>query len=108
MFSLGTAEARADGLRSAATLPDDRAGRGPADADAVGRAVALVAPLLAPGTGVAVTGGTIRCTPPARDAAALVRFGADLHRLRAALAAEGVRSAVSADAGLPSVLELSA
>jgi coenzyme F420-0:L-glutamate ligase/coenzyme F420-1:gamma-L-glutamate ligase len=118
MFSLGTAEARADGLRSAATLPDDGAApghagpaaRAGADPGPASRALALVGPLLAPGTGVDVAGRTIRCTPPARDAAALVRFGADLHRLRAALAAEGVASTVAVDAGtgLPSVLELSA
>ncbi len=117
MFSLGTAEARADGLRSAATLPDHGAEPGTADAaagaglpDYVARALALVSPLVAPGTGMDAAGWTIRCTPPARDAAALVRFGADLHRLRAALAAEGVASTLAVDAatGLPSVLELSA
>ena len=49
LFSLGTAEARAAGLRAAATLAD---GPGPAPADpaAVDRAIAAVADVVAPGT----------------------------------------------------------
>jgi coenzyme F420-0:L-glutamate ligase/coenzyme F420-1:gamma-L-glutamate ligase len=39
--------------------------------------------------------GVLRCAPPDATAAALMRFGADLHRLRAALAAEGLSSSVA-------------
>jgi coenzyme F420-0:L-glutamate ligase/coenzyme F420-1:gamma-L-glutamate ligase len=130
MFSLGTAEARAAGLRDAATLDDPAPGagsltggpvdrpaadpaaaaeslsRGPvdppaADPAAVERALALVA--FAPGTQVARVGDSaVRISPPA-DAtpAALMRLGADAHRVRAALAAEGIASTlILEDAGL--------
>jgi coenzyme F420-0:L-glutamate ligase/coenzyme F420-1:gamma-L-glutamate ligase len=92
LFSLGTAEALAAGLRSAATMPD---GVGP-DADtepdpgAVDRAVALVATgtdsVLRPAAG----GDAVECTAGAPDVAAAVRLGIDVQRLRAALAAEGL------------------
>ncbi len=113
MFSLGTAEARAAGLRDAATLDDPPASfSGPAggpidrpaavDPGAVERAVALVA--FAPGTVVTPVGGSaLRLTAPAAPSmpAALMRLGADAHRLRAALAAEGIASAlIFEDAGL--------
>lgn len=112
LFSLGTAEARSAGLREAATLPDGP-GPVPADPAAVDRAIAAVAGVLAPGTVLthvtdeAVRAGLVATVPgwPAHatglvlgapptpvDAADLVRFGGDLHRLRAALAAEGVPS----------------
>ncbi|MDG4833110.1 coenzyme F420-0:L-glutamate ligase [Solwaraspora sp. WMMD1047] len=145
LFSLGTAEARAEGLRAAATLPESpAAGTGPAPAVldqpvAVHRAIAAVAGAVAPGTlftpitnpavreelirhlpgWPAGATGLLRCTPPsaaeqpptpqpptpqpptqqspdgpAASPAELIRFGADLHRLRAALAAEGLPSAV--------------
>jgi coenzyme F420-0:L-glutamate ligase/coenzyme F420-1:gamma-L-glutamate ligase len=66
------------------------------DAAAVRRALATVAPVVAAGTEFTLAGATVRCAPPP-DAgpAGLVRFGADVHRLRAALAAEDVSTAVS-------------
>ncbi|MEU1688641.1 coenzyme F420-0:L-glutamate ligase [Micromonospora sp. NPDC005707] len=114
LFSLGTAEARAAGLREAATLADGP-GPTPADPAAVDRAIAAVAEVVAPGTvlthvtdhevraGLVATvpgwpgraTGLVLGAPPAPvDAADLVRFGADLQRLRTALAAEGVPSAL--------------
>ncbi|GID96049.1 coenzyme F420-0:L-glutamate ligase [Amorphoplanes digitatis] len=101
MFSLGTAEARADGLRAAATLPTGTTGTTADRAAAVARARALVAGVIAEGTLIdAGQPGVLTCAPPAATAAALMRFGADLHRLRAALAAEGLSSAVAyTDAG---------
>lgn len=114
LFSLGTAEARAAGLREAAALAD---GPGPAAADpaAADRAIAAVAAVVAPGTvfthvtdeevraGLVATvpswpgraTGLVLGAPPAPvDPVGLVRFGADLQRLRTALAAEGVSSAL--------------
>jgi coenzyme F420-0:L-glutamate ligase / coenzyme F420-1:gamma-L-glutamate ligase len=108
MFSLGTAEARAAGLRDAAALPDALPG-GPIGPAAVDRAVALVAGVVAPGTTVIPIGvpteilpdngatAAIRLTSPAATPAALIRLGADAHRLRAALAAEGVASVLLLD-----------
>src|SRR3954452_14090910 len=87
MFSLGTAEARAAGLRAAATLDGDLPG-GPIDPAAVDRALALVA--FAPGTAVAPVEmlpphatAALRVVAPAGTPAALMRLGADAHRLRA-------------------------
>lgn len=96
MFSLGTAEARAEGLRAAATLAD-RAGSGdPAAAD---RALRAVRPLLS--AHVTHQPGNIRLAPASSGATALLGTGADAHRLRAALAAEGVETtAVVDDAGV--------
>lgn len=112
LFSLGTAEARAAGLRAAATLADGT-GPAPADPPAVERAIAAVAGVIAPGTvfthvtdqevraGLAAsvpgwpataTGLVLGAAPTPVDRADLVRFGADLQRLRTALAAEGVGS----------------
>ncbi|MGC4808176.1 coenzyme F420-0:L-glutamate ligase [Micromonospora sp. DT233] len=112
LFSLGTAEARAAGLAAAAVLGDGT-GETPADPAAVRRALAAVAGVVAPGTVFThVTDDEVRATlvatvpgwperatalvlggPPAPvDPADLVRFGADLQRLRTALAAEGVPS----------------
>jgi coenzyme F420-0:L-glutamate ligase/coenzyme F420-1:gamma-L-glutamate ligase len=114
LFSLGTAEARAAGLREAATLADGP-GPTPADPAAVDRAIAAVAQVVASGTvfthvtdqevraGLVATvpgwpaqaTGLVLGAPPAPlDPADLVRFGADLQRLRIALAAEGVSSAL--------------
>ena len=99
MFSLGTAEARAAGLRVAATLPDAPAGAVPAAGELIARALATVADALAPGTVVETTApGVLRCAPPDATAAGLMRFGADLHRLRAALTAEELASTVTYDA----------
>ncbi|MFV2019819.1 coenzyme F420-0:L-glutamate ligase [Micromonospora sp. LOL_023] len=123
MFTMGTVEARRAGLLAAATLPqapppaddiDDADTSAAVDAEAVRRAVRAVAGLVAAGTRIEQVSaqalatvaraatvpaypGFLHCRPPA-DAptgasAALVRFGADLHRLRAALAAEGIASA---------------
>ncbi|MER7330146.1 MULTISPECIES: coenzyme F420-0:L-glutamate ligase [unclassified Micromonospora] len=112
LFSLGTAEAKAAGLAAAATLPD-APNPTPPDPDAVRRAIAAVAGVVASGTEFtlvtdeAVRAGMVAAVPgwPAEATmlvlgsqaapagpAELVRFGADLHRLRAALAAEGVAS----------------
>jgi coenzyme F420-0:L-glutamate ligase/coenzyme F420-1:gamma-L-glutamate ligase len=122
LFSLGTAEARAAGLREAATLGEPVLGSAPADPAAVTRAIAAVGGATAPGTvftpvtdqGVrarlaaslpdwppAAT-GMILCSPaPSPEPGSLVRFGADVHRLRAALAAEGVASAMLTRAAGP-------
>ncbi|MEU7959753.1 coenzyme F420-0:L-glutamate ligase [Micromonospora humida] len=112
LFSLGTAEATAAGLRAAATLADGP-GATPADPAAVDRAIAAVATVVAPGTtfthvtddevrdGLAATvdgwpagatGLVLGAAPTPVDQPDLVRFGADLYRLRIALAAEGVPS----------------
>ncbi|MFI9643935.1 coenzyme F420-0:L-glutamate ligase [Micromonospora sp. NPDC051925] len=112
LFSLGTAEAMAAGLRSAATLADG-SGEAAADPAAVDRAIAAVAEVVTPGTtftritddevraGLAAsvdgwptgaTGLVLGTAPTPVDQPDLVRFGADLHRLRIALAAEGVPS----------------
>jgi coenzyme F420-0:L-glutamate ligase/coenzyme F420-1:gamma-L-glutamate ligase len=111
MFALGTAEAVAAGLRQAATLPAANGLRaepscaaggfpaGPVPAAAVDAAVASVS-AHCPGTVLEpVPGGggvaAVRCTADdPDDPAALVRLGAGAHRLRAALAAAGICSAV--------------
>jgi coenzyme F420-0:L-glutamate ligase/coenzyme F420-1:gamma-L-glutamate ligase len=84
LFALGTAEATAAGLRAAATLRDG--GNPEIEEGAVARALAT-AGVPATFDGVAVTAEPAGTTPDE-----LVRFGADVHRLRAALAAEGVAS----------------
>lgn len=110
LFSLGTAEARAAGLLAAATLADG-IGSEPADPIAVMRAITAVGQVVAHGTHFTLisddsvraklaatiadwpagASGLILCEVNDRnDATALIRFGTDLHRLRAALAAEGV------------------
>ncbi|MEH1169739.1 coenzyme F420-0:L-glutamate ligase [Micromonospora sp. CPCC 205539] len=112
LFSLGTAEARATGLADAATLTDG-ASPTPVDLTAVRRAIDAVTEVVAPGTVftlvdeaevhaglVAEVAGwpdeataLVLGSPPAPvEPMDLVRFGADLHRLRVALAAEGVAS----------------
>ncbi|WFE23515.1 coenzyme F420-0:L-glutamate ligase [Solwaraspora sp. WMMD937] len=88
----------------------------PVDGETVARAVRLVSEVVAPGTrfeladaddqrtaadGLPADGlpadaaypVLLRCRPPGDTPPDLVRFGADLHRLRAALAADGVASA---------------
>jgi coenzyme F420-0:L-glutamate ligase/coenzyme F420-1:gamma-L-glutamate ligase len=98
LFPLGSAEARSAGLRDAATLPTAEPGRPGADT-AVAAAIAAVAGAVAPGTRFTTRPGvrgheiSVSLEAPA-DPAALVRLGADLHRLRTALAAEGLSSTV--------------
>jgi len=94
MFSLGTAEARAAGLRDAALLAQTPPG-GPADEPAIDRAWSVVAPVLDPDMIVTRSGATIDCRPRETSTAALMRLGEGVHRLRAALAAEGLTSSVS-------------
>ncbi|GIF19203.1 coenzyme F420-0:L-glutamate ligase/coenzyme F420-1:gamma-L-glutamate ligase [Actinoplanes tereljensis] len=98
MFSLGTSEARAAGLRDAAQLPDALQSDRPVDPEAVRRALDTVAahlsrtttvtPAEASATNAAALHLQTRDTTPA----GLIRLGADAHRLRAALAAESVAS----------------
>jgi coenzyme F420-0:L-glutamate ligase/coenzyme F420-1:gamma-L-glutamate ligase len=94
MFALGTAEARIAGLTEAARLPSTpapTAGKGVVDRVAIDRALATVADTVAPGTAITVADAvTLAVTPPATTPADFIRLGADAHRLRAALAAEGV------------------
>jgi len=104
MFSLGTAEARAEGLRSAAALPEEVAfaDATPADDGAVDRALSLVDiavtrldPVRADKLGGLVPAYTLVVLvpdAPAADPRGLARAGARIHRLRAALAAEGLAS----------------
>ena len=98
MFSLGTAEARAAGLHDAATLPE--AGGGPesagsVDIAAVQRAIATVAGVTGLSTTITPENGALSLTPgPDAGPAEWIRLGADAHRLRAALAAEGITSTV--------------
>lgn len=107
LFSLGTAEARALGLRDAATLgdaespvdgPTDRTGRAAlelavAERAAVDRALAVVHQAAAPASVFTVDGDSIACgvAGPAGPAV-LVALGMDVHRVRAALLAEGLGS----------------
>jgi coenzyme F420-0:L-glutamate ligase/coenzyme F420-1:gamma-L-glutamate ligase len=137
MFSLGTAEARADGLRAAAALPgpqhpgaatSPRPVDGPVvDPAAVIRALRTVDGMVESdlrtidGTALpdlhAIDGTTLpdlhaiddtalsslrwesglRLTPADGGAAALIRTGVEAHRLRAALAAEGVETTAVID-----------
>jgi len=98
LFHLGSAEARAAGLREAASLVDavGFAPR-PVEPATVRRAVASVAPEAA--TFDVAPHGTpaiVRCSAPdPTDPMALVRLGSDVHRLRAALAAVGLAATVS-------------
>ncbi|WBB64909.1 coenzyme F420-0:L-glutamate ligase [Micromonospora sp. WMMD812] len=113
LFSLGTAEARAAGLAAGVTLPD-APGPTPADPLAVRRVIDAVAGVVAPGTVFTLVGGddevraglvaavpgwppqattlVLGSPPTPVDPSDLVRFGADLHRLRIALAVEGIPS----------------
>ncbi|WP_433301130.1 coenzyme F420-0:L-glutamate ligase [Actinoplanes sp. CA-030573] len=101
MFSLGTAEARAAGLLDAARLPDATRLPGvPVDPAAVQRAVDAVAEVLGRTTTVTPADvlphndatAALHVTSLERGPEGLMRLGADAHRLRAALAAEGILS----------------
>ncbi|HEX6499242.1 MAG TPA: coenzyme F420-0:L-glutamate ligase [Micromonosporaceae bacterium] len=116
LFSLGTAEATALGRREAALLETvDRFGTEPVPSGAVARAVAGVAGVLASGTRLlpvadpvvrdklaalvprvpAGTQDVVLClADPATGAATvgLLTLGTEIHRLRCALAAEGLAS----------------
>jgi coenzyme F420-0:L-glutamate ligase/coenzyme F420-1:gamma-L-glutamate ligase len=110
LFSLGTAEARADGLRAGAALADP--GQFTVDGEPVDPAVlarALRATL--PGHAAEPIGGAERAGLPAgtthvvrlpapADPVAALRLGADVHRLRCALAAEGLATIWLVEAGL--------
>ncbi|MEV4706565.1 coenzyme F420-0:L-glutamate ligase [Actinoplanes sp. NPDC049316] len=93
MFSLGTAEAHAQGLRTAATLPEAATDE-PASAEAVQRAITTAG---LDGVVAVPSPQTLRCTATDASPAGLMRFGADVQRLRSALAAEGLASAVAYD-----------
>jgi coenzyme F420-0:L-glutamate ligase/coenzyme F420-1:gamma-L-glutamate ligase len=99
LFSLGTAEARAEGLNRAATLADTAFGPADAEADveaAVARALALVS--VSPATTVSPAGpgatpvGTMRALD-FRTTGSPIALGMDVHRVRCALAAEGLATA---------------
>jgi coenzyme F420-0:L-glutamate ligase/coenzyme F420-1:gamma-L-glutamate ligase len=96
LFALGTAEARAAGLRAAASLPE----RVPFATDGVvdpATVTALVASLDLELTVVAthqVSATVLVRADQDLDLASAVKLGADLHRLRCALAAEGYATAV--------------
>jgi coenzyme F420-0:L-glutamate ligase / coenzyme F420-1:gamma-L-glutamate ligase len=109
LFSLGTAEARADGLTRAATLSNGAFGPAEAADDverALARALALVR--VAPSTLVEPAGAeagpdhTVRAlrfrTPGA--ASDQITLGMDVHRLRCALAAEGLATTWLPDTGV--------
>jgi coenzyme F420-0:L-glutamate ligase/coenzyme F420-1:gamma-L-glutamate ligase len=101
MFGLGTAEARAEGLRQAALLPDgpeaalpglpvtpeavDRAAT--AVADHLSRATVVTPAEVVPGSGATAA---LHLRTLDKSPMGLMRLGADAHRLRAALAAESV------------------
>ncbi|HET6212455.1 MAG TPA: coenzyme F420-0:L-glutamate ligase [Micromonosporaceae bacterium] len=109
LFSMGTAEARAAGLRDAATLHDASSFVDvPVDEAAVARAIAVARAAAAPGTVYTRVPADlvpdrpsdvdcfVACGTSAGSAAALVDLGADVHRLRTALLAEGLGSVWSA------------
>ncbi|GLY01154.1 MULTISPECIES: coenzyme F420-0:L-glutamate ligase [Actinoplanes] len=97
MFSLGTAEARAAGLRAAALLDDASVSDISEISEKVDQALELVHDVIAAGTGIVRAGGTLRLTAAGTDGVSLVRLGADAHRVRSALAAEGVTSSIDVD-----------
>ncbi|SNY28535.1 coenzyme F420-0:L-glutamate ligase [Paractinoplanes atraurantiacus] len=101
MFSLGTTEAVATGLRTAAQLPDGpRAALPglPVDPAAVDRALTAIADavshstVIAPAEAITGSGATAALHLSTRDAspAGFMRLGSDAHRLRVALVAEGI------------------
>ncbi len=101
MFSLGTAEARAIGLRAAAQLPDGAEAALPGlpfDPAAADRAAVAVADSISqattiePAEAITGSGATAALHLRTRDTSpeGLMRLGADAHRLRSALAAESI------------------
>jgi coenzyme F420-0:L-glutamate ligase / coenzyme F420-1:gamma-L-glutamate ligase len=93
MFSKGTDEARAEGLRAAVSIGNTATDR-PAPVDAVHHAI------IVSGLGQYVqmsSPQTLRCTAPDTSARGMIRFGADVYRLRVALAAEGLDSSIAYD-----------
>lgn len=113
LFSLGTAEARADGLRLAATLPDqatlpDEAPRAGADPVTDDELVAVLGAV--PGTaGVRwVLGGGKGSVVGVAKGAAAIALGTATHRLRCALWAAGIGSAWQPVAAGESDVELPA
>src|SRR5262245_49962586 len=107
LFSLGTAEARVEGLRAAATLRDAPAFASvPADPAVVMRAIAAIQPTTT--VFVPVSLGRVECRPHGDATPAdLIALGEDIHRLRTALAAEGLSArwepASAFQAGAPGV-----
>ncbi|MFC7531383.1 coenzyme F420-0:L-glutamate ligase [Actinoplanes sp. GCM10030250] len=100
MFSLGTAEAHTRGLIAAARLPATPSAPTPAPDQtvapaAVNRALSTLDGLLTALLEMRTDG--IRLTPAQDGAAALLRTGTDAHRLRAALAAEGITTTAVID-----------
>lgn len=91
MFSLGTAEARADGLRQAGQLPI---------ADAPG-GLAIIEIRSDDGTLVA----GVPVVPPDADAIAIARAGAAVHAWRCSLAADGRRTVWQGVDAVPADLE---
>ncbi len=91
MFSLGTAEARADGLRTAATLPDLAPADLPAGGSVPDEDLTALLRTLPAAEGVRFslldTGSGLLGSGPA------VALGVAVHRLRCALWAEGIASA---------------
>ncbi|HEU4348718.1 MAG TPA: coenzyme F420-0:L-glutamate ligase [Actinoplanes sp.] len=77
------------------------------DGAAIDRALAVVAGSMAPGTSISRGGAALRLAPPpGAGPAGWMRVGADAHRVRAALAAEGIASAArTGDTGVIIVLE---
>jgi coenzyme F420-0:L-glutamate ligase/coenzyme F420-1:gamma-L-glutamate ligase len=123
LFPLGTAEARTAGLREAATLPDEpRFAPVQVPPGALERALTAASltaasltvdrldpadSRLARATLPPYTGSVLLPYAPAGPSPRLARAGAAVHRLRAALAAEGLASAWCDD-GLPVDLAASA
>jgi coenzyme F420-0:L-glutamate ligase/coenzyme F420-1:gamma-L-glutamate ligase len=96
MFSLGTAEARAAGLHEAALLSVKPGDPGPpADGPTIDRIWSAVAPEADPGITMTRESATVTCHPSDTAPAALMRLGEAVHRLRAALLAEGMTSSVT-------------
>jgi coenzyme F420-0:L-glutamate ligase / coenzyme F420-1:gamma-L-glutamate ligase len=104
LFSLGTAEARATGMRRAATLSNvDAFAEGPLDDEVLRAALDSVTSLdgfagfVEMPVKAGMPPGTARALVPHAgtdaDALALARAGAAVHRLRAALASAGVQAA---------------
>jgi coenzyme F420-0:L-glutamate ligase/coenzyme F420-1:gamma-L-glutamate ligase len=97
MFALGTAEARADGLRLAATLPDDAPF---GDADLPPGAVEQALSTVDIKVDVLTASHRKVTLRPGGDPRRPARAGADIHRLRTALAAAGLASTWTDDDSL--------